>query len=171
MDTKFILYFVVPAVLIVGITVMGLVFLSISARRKKKAGLIEIGDWATTGGKILSVRIDPHQAGASHAGEDFEPHVEYAYTVNNIEYQGKKVFPGESDGFSEAAAKKILSQYPLNGYVQVRFNPQDPSDSALQPHSRRTEFLTTAGYVMTGFGVISCCFTSFMAFIILGAIK
>ena len=171
MDIKFVLYFVVPVVLIVGITALGVVFLSISANRKKKAGLVEIGDWATTGGKILSIRLDPHPADAKHVGNDFEPHVEYAYTVNNIEYQGKKVFPGESNGFTEAAAQEILKQYPLNGYVAVRFNPQDPSDSALQPHSQRMEYLSMAGYVMTGFGVLSCCFTSFMAFIILGAIK
>ena len=165
------LYFVIPVVLIVGITGVGIVLLSISANRKKKAGLVEIGEWATIGGKILSVRLDPHQADAKHIGKNFEPHVEYAYVVNNIEYQGKKVFPGESDGFSEAAAREIINQYPTNGYVQVRFNPLDPTDSALQPHSQQIEYLTMAGYILTGFGIISCCFTSSMAFIILGAIK
>ena len=171
MDIKFILYFLVPAVLIVLISILGVVLLVYSARKKKKAGLIEIGDWATIGGKILSVSLDPHQPDPKHAGEDFEPHVEYAYVVNNIEYQGKKVFPGESSGYTEAAAKEILNQYPINGYVAVRYKPQDPADSALQPQSTRMDYITMAGYILTGFGVISCCFTSSMAFIILGAIK
>lgn len=171
MDTKFVLYFVIPAILIVCITSLGVVFLTISARHKKKSGQIEIGDWATTGGKILSVRLDPHHADAKHIGDDFEPHIEYAYVVNNIEYQGKKVFPGEADGFTEKAAQEILSQYPLNNYVPVRYNPQDPSDSALQAQSRPMDYLTMAGWIFAGFGVIACCFTSFMAFIILGAIR
>jgi Protein of unknown function (DUF3592) len=171
MDIKFILYFVIPVVLIVIITGVGLIFLRISATRKKKVGHIEIDNWATTGGKILSVSLDPHTSDGPPAGKDFEPHIEYAYTVNNVEYLGKKVLPGKSEGFTEPDAREILSTHPVNSYVQVHFNPLDPSDSALLPHSRRTDFITMAAYSMIGFGIISCCFTSFMAFIILGAIK
>jgi hypothetical protein len=176
MDPKFVMYFVVPAVLIVCIAGLGLVFLMISFRRKQKSGQIEIRDWATTGGKVLSVRLDDHHAGQIQAKDkpavdDFEPHVEYAYVVNNVEYRGIKVFPGESAGFTQKAAQEILGKYPLNAYVPVRYNPQDPTDSALEARSRRTDFLTMAGWVLTGFGVVSCCYTSFMAFIILGAIR
>ncbi len=176
MDIKFVLYFVVPIVAIILITVLGLIFLALAARHKKKIGQIEIDDWATTGGKILSVDVNAQQAdqipsGSKQTSNVYEPHVEYTYVVNNVEYHGTKVFPDKSEGYTQEAAQKIIAKYPVNGYVPVRFNPQDPSDSALQTQSRRVNYLTMAGWVFTGFGVLSCCFTSFMAFIVLGAIK
>jgi len=171
MNSQFVFYFVVPLIFIAVITFLCVILLGVSFRHRKESGQIDIRDWSTTGGKVLSIRLDPHQPDAKHAGADFEPHVEYAYVVNEIEYLGKKVFPGESGGFTKKAAQEILNQYPLNTYVPVRYNPQSPSDSALHEQSRSMDYLNLAGWVFTGFGVIACCFTSFMAFIILGAVR
>ena len=69
------------------------------------------------------------------------------------------------------AAHEILKKYPVNSYAPVRYNPNDPAESALMSHPEHPDILLMAGYLFTGFGVLVCCFTSAMAFIVLGGIR
>ena len=101
----------------------------------------------------------------------YEPIVDYVYVVKDVEHHGNSVFPGISEKFDEKASQEILNKYPLNTYVPVRYNPDDPSVSALMPHPGHPDYIQMAGYLLTGFGLSVCCFTSFMAFIIVGNIK
>ena len=173
MDKTFTLYFVVPVVLGVVILFAGVVILIITSRRKKQAGEINIDDWETVGGKILSSKIEEHEAKQSdskgtHIDLTYEPIVEYVYVVNEVEYHGNKVFPGVSEKFGQEVAQEILEKYPHNTYVPVQYNPDNPSESALMPQREHPDYLIMAGYLFTSFGVSVCCFTSLMAFILLG---
>lgn len=164
MNTIFLFYFVVPLSLGVIITLTGAILLFVNSRKKPKAGEVDIGDWATTGGKVTSARLDERQP-----NDTYEPIIEYVYTVNDAEYHGNKVFPGENAGTKKVAAQEILDKHPVNMYVPVRYNPQNPSESALEAQPHPMNFTATAGWVLTGFGVCTCCFTTFMIFIIFGA--
>jgi hypothetical protein len=170
MDIKFVMYFVVPFVLATIILVIGVALLWISVYRRRRAGRVEIGEWPLTGGKILAARLAPHESprqdkDRTQTALDYEPVVEYAYTVKGVEYQGNRLFPGESLYFSQGAAQKMLDQYPLNAYVPVQYDPNDPSKSTLEKQPQGTDYLYVGGLSLTIFGVVALCFTSFMAFI------
>ena len=177
MDKTFLMYyFVLPISIGVIVLVLGGVLWLVAARRKKKIGEIEIGDWETTGGKIISARIEKRESKAenkSGAQVDitYEPILDYVYVVKDIEHHGNTVFAGTSEKFDQKTSQEILDKYLTNTYVPVRYNPEDPTQSALMPHRERTNFIQMAGYLLTAFGLSVCCFTSFMAFIIVGNIK
>jgi hypothetical protein len=177
MDTKIVLFFfVIPVGLGTLILVVGGVLLLIDARKNKNKSEVETDDWITSGGKILSARIEEHEARHSdthgmHVDITYEPVLDYVYMVDNVEHHGNKVFPGESDNLGQKAAQEILEKYPVNSYAPVRYNPQDPSVSSLEEHpfhqSNRTRL---AGQVLVAFGICVCCFTTFMLFLLIGRV-
>jgi hypothetical protein len=172
MDIKYELYFVLPFVLTAAISLVGLLLLSVSYRAKKRSGQIEIENWSIAGGKVLSLHLINSQPDAAAGnGETYDPLVEYVYVVDDAEYRGNRVFPGKSASLTRTAAQEILDKYPLNSFVPVRYNPEDPSESALEAESPRMTRVNTLGWIFTGFGVCACCFTTFMGLIILGGIQ
>jgi hypothetical protein len=164
MDTRFILYFVVPLSLGIVITLVGIVLLFIDSRKKPKAGEINTEDWLTTGGKVTSAHL-----GEIKPSDTYEPVIEYIYTVHDAQYHGNKVFPGGNPVSNKEAAQEIIDKHPVNMYVPVRYNPENPSESSLEAPSRPMNSIALAGWVLSGFGILSCCFTGFMTFIIFGA--
>lgn len=162
MNTEFILYFVVPLSLGFMITIAGAILLFTDSRRRKKEGDIDIEDWFATGGKVISAKLSKR-----HEGDTYEPIIKYVYTVDGIEYHGKRVFPHQKHPLSKKdPAQDIIDRHPQNAYVSVRYNPENPSDSALEATPHPMNYIVIAGWILTGLGISSCCFTSFMAFII-----
>lgn len=175
MNISYILYFVVPATLGAIIIITGAILLAVDARRKKKAGEVETADWLSTGGKIVSVQLNRHEArkddtSGTHIDINFEPIVEYVYTVDNQEYRSTNVFPGDHIYFSEQAAQEILDEHPVNKYVPVNYDPKDPKNSSIENRPETQNKVHLAGMILTIFGVLVCCFTSFMTFIIVGKV-
>jgi hypothetical protein len=164
MDTRFFLYFVVPLSLGVVITLVGAILLFIDSRKKPKDGEVDIENWLTTGGKVTSAKLSEQPA-----DDTYEPIVNYVYTVNDTEYHGSKVFPGKNPSSKKDTAQEILDKHPVNMYVPVRYNPENPSDSALEAQPLPMNYIALAGWILSGFGVSSCCFTAFMTFVIFGA--
>jgi len=170
MTQEFALRFVVPVVAGVLILLAGIIALAVDSRKKKKTELVETQDWETTGGKIISVRLDQHEsrkedATGIHLDINYEPLIEYVYTVKDVEYRSNKVFPGEHIYFGQAAATEILDQHRLNSYVPVKYNPEDPSMSSLENRPKGENYFHLAGLVLTALGILVCCFSTFMIFI------
>jgi hypothetical protein len=176
MDTLYLLAFVLPIVLGIVILLTGGGLLLWNSRRNKRAGNVEAEDWLTTGGKILAGHLGEHEnrwadKQGKHIDITYEPVVEYVYTVDNVEYQGSKVFPGADSDFGEAEAQEIIDRYPLNSYVPVRYDPENPSSSSLETHSPHTRHrLLVAAQTLIALGTGVCCFTFFMMFILVGNI-
>ena len=170
-EKTFLIYFLVlPISLGVGITLMGAVLLWIDSRRRKKYIPIEMTDWETTGGKILSVHLNecPPDEGdkkGTEAAPTYQPVVEFAYNVTSVEYKGNNPFPGDCDNFSREDAQAYLDKYPVNSYVPVRYNPEDPTKSALENQPRHRNRVRMIGLLFAWFGVSVCCFSSLMIFI------
>jgi hypothetical protein len=176
MDTRFVLYFVVPVVGGTVILLAGLIFLFIDNRKKKKNGDVETGEWETTGGKIIASHLERHEARkddktGTHIDINYEPIIEYVYTVKNEEYRSNKVFPGDHIYFSEKDAQQILDEHPLNMYMPVKYNPEDPNISSLENRPHATDYVHVLALVFTSFGALVCCFTTFMTFIVMGKYK
>ena len=164
MDTRFLLYFVVPLSLGIIIILAGIILLFIDSRKKPKIGEIDIEDWPITGGKVISAKLSKR-----HADDTYKPIVKYAYTVNGVEYQGSKVFSGKNPSTKKDTAQEILDKHPVDMYVPVRYNPEEPSDSALEAQQRPMNYIALSGWILSGFGILTCCFTAFMTFVIFGA--
>ncbi len=176
MDPTFAFYFLLPVIFGVVISVMGVVFLFIDSRRKKESGQIEIEDWDTTGGKIIATRINEVEVPKDNTSgviinHNFEPIIEYVYTVKDAEYHGNRLFPGDHIYFSEPIALRILKDHPLNMYVPVKYNPDNPSESSLEKRPEGTNYIYLIGLIGTSFGVLVCCFTTVMIFLIMGKYK
>jgi hypothetical protein len=170
-ERDFLIYFLVlPISLGVGITLMGAVLLWIDTRRRKKYIPVEMTDWETTGGKILSANLkecsesDGTTQGTQQA-VTYQPVVEFVYTVAGVEYRGNNLFPGDCDAFSKENAQAFLDKYPLNAYIPVRFDPEDPTRSALENQPRHRNRVRMIGLLFTWFGISVCCFSSLMIFI------
>ena len=163
MDTRFLLYFVVPFSLGIIITLVGAILLFVNSHRKPKAGEINIEDWSTTNGQVTAARLGERQS-----DNTYEPIIEYVYTVNDVQYHGNKVFPGINTNSKRDTAQEILDKHPVKMYVPVRYNPQNPSESALEEQPHPMNFIALAGWVLTGFGICTFCFTTFMTFVIFG---
>jgi hypothetical protein len=162
MNFTFFLYFVVPIIMITIITLIGVVLLLIDSRRKSKEGGTNHDEWQTIGGKVIS-----SQMGEARADGSYDPSVKYVYTVNGAEHQGVAVFSGRRADATKNTAQEILDQYTVNVYVPVRYNPENPSDSILDAaRPNANNYTRFFGWLLTGFGIISCCFTVLMAFII-----
>ncbi len=165
MSITFVLYFVVPITLGVLILLAGGVLFLMDARKNKSGTVSGAEEWNETGGKILSARLEEHTV--PDAESTYEPVVEYVYTAGEKEYHGNMVFPGASARMKKDAAQEILNKYPVNAYAPVRYNPQDPSASALEERPyQAVSRLRMAAQVLVAFGVLVCCFTSLMLFII-----
>lgn len=170
-EKTFLMYFLIlPVSLGVGIFLMGAILLWIDSRRRKKFIPVEMTDWETTGGKILGVHLNecsPSQAEQKDPQtlKSYQPVVEFAYTVSGIEHHGNNLFPGDCDNFSREEAQAFLDKYPVNSYVPVRYNPEDPTKSALENQPRHRNRVRMIGLLFTWFGISVCCFSSLMIFI------
>ncbi|MEW5938715.1 MAG: DUF3592 domain-containing protein [Chloroflexota bacterium] len=176
MDTTFVLYFVVPFSLGALFFLGGGILLLINSRKNKGESDDETEGWLMTGGKILAARIEEQEsktsdASGTHIDISYEPIVEYAYNVNGVEYRGNKVFPGKSDSLGQQKAQEFMEKYPVNAYAPVRYDPKDPANSSLEEHGfHRPNRLLLAGQVLLAFGIMVCCFTSFMLFLLIGRV-
>jgi len=165
-------YFLLPFVLTIAICVAGVLLLSIAYRQKEKSGQVAVENWSIAGGKVLFMRLVNHQLeGSPTGGLQVKLLMEYVYTVADIEYRGSKIFAGFDGRLAPGAAQEVIEQYPLNSYIQVRYNPQDPSESAPEVQPGRASPVTIAGWLVTGFGLCACVFTVFVGLIVLGGIQ
>jgi hypothetical protein len=144
MDLRFVLYFIVPIVMAFGITLIGAVLLLIDWR--KKTNQVETGDWLVAGGKVTAVQPDS---------------VQYSYTAGSAEFTGTTPLP----------AGTSPNMYSANMYVPVRYNPKNPTDSMLDNLPRSANYMNFFGWLFAAFGILACCFTGFMAIIILGSVQ
>ena len=67
---------------------------------------------------------------SSEGGSTNYPVVLYSYQVGGQAYQGLKIAPGPEVGGTGAG--KIVGRYPVGAQVMVFYNPQKPSDTALE---------------------------------------
>ena len=63
----------------------------------------------------------------------YRPVVAYKYSVNNIEYQGHRIFwtPG-AESWSWDVAERMLAPYPVAAYVTVYYDPDKPQLAVLE---------------------------------------
>ena len=86
--------------------------------------------WPHATAHILSSGVYASGAGA---GATFTPQVKYQFEANGKTYESSQIRYLQKTFYNADAANEVESPYPVGRVVQVAFNPQDPSQSVLEP--------------------------------------
>ena len=65
--------------------------------------------------------------------EFFSPLIDYAFLVNGRKFLSSEVAPGIDSYFSRDSALAVVRKYPVDSNATVYYNPNDPSESLLEP--------------------------------------
>lgn len=105
-----------------------------AARRTAK----QAATWPTVRGNIVKSEVEEYQErdedneGRTRWRTAYRPAVEYAYPVNGREYRGNQISYGMTVSAGQSYAEKVAAKYPVGSEIDVHYDPQEPSNSALQ---------------------------------------
>jgi len=94
-------------------------------------------NWTTAKAKIVDSRIVQSSKGNSkHSGKKFKPHIEYSYTVENVEYFSERVLFGSTSGLSlftssKSDAEQWVQKYPNGSTLNIYYNSNKKSESTI----------------------------------------
>ena len=91
-------------------------------------------DWPTAQGRVVASNLAaPPQGGAGRRRTlTYRPHITYDYDVAGQSYRNDRIWLlSESASSDPSGAQALLAAYPEGGAGPVRYNPEDPADSAL----------------------------------------
>ena len=83
------------------------------------------------------------------------PAVEYEYRVNGIGYRSRQIKPNTTVSGSKRMAVKIAARYPVGRDVEVRYDPKNPSNAALETSSQAYWLILVAALVIFGIAVMA----------------
>lgn len=89
--------------------------------------------WPITPGEVVSSRIEQRRSMQNgKTRTTYRPVVEFAYTVEGDRLHSRQVKLGLEVSGSESLAQGIVDRYPAGSPVEVHYDPQDPSNAALE---------------------------------------
>jgi hypothetical protein len=96
--------------------------------------------WPIASGLVEASSITSYQR-RSRSSEDrevrletlYRPNIVYGYDVGGVHYRGDKVSYSGYGTSSADVAKQVAARYPIGRALTVHYNPQNPSESAIDP--------------------------------------
>src|SRR3954468_13282652 len=118
---------------------------------RRARGLVEAAQrWLDAPGKVLAAGAELRGGGATTARNAYYvPLIRYTYVVNGREREGSRLRFGLTTARTRGGAKKMLASYPVGAAIQVRYDPENPDQSVLEPGRTSSNLLIAA---------IACCF-------------
>ncbi|MBV9882837.1 MAG: DUF3592 domain-containing protein [Sphingomonadaceae bacterium] len=104
------------------------------AHRRASAQRAAAERWLSAPGKIVAA--DAVLRGGTQTYNRYSyysPAVRYTYVVNGREREGNRLRFGMPSAKTRGGIEKMLKPYPVGATVQVRYNPDNPDDSVLEP--------------------------------------
>ncbi|MCP5459663.1 MAG: DUF3592 domain-containing protein [Gammaproteobacteria bacterium] len=86
----------------------------------------QIARWPTTLGEILESFVE------KDADNNNVPRIRYQYSVRASTYESDRIYPHGIVATSGGYAERLVGRYPSGKPVRVRYNPNRPSDCALE---------------------------------------
>jgi hypothetical protein len=111
-------------ILILTLLVNGILLLNIFSARRKASTM---QTWPSAPGSIVESELRSRRRGSRRI---YYPHIVYQYNVMGQTHTGKRISPGPESGSSRA--RELLAKYPPGAPVTVYYDPQNPSDAALE---------------------------------------
>lgn len=134
----------------------GLAFTFLGMRILKKA--IESESWPSTLGKVTSSAITKEvKTTHPHRGKSryYTAKISYEYIVNGILHTATKICWGEYTSTRQNAIQEIVSRYPVDKAVIVRYAPYKPELAILEPGPNwRCYFLLGLGVALAVIGFL-----------------
>lgn len=113
--------------------------------------------WPVTAGTITAAAVE--MQGRGPKGTYYVPSVTYAYSVNGHGFVGNRIRFGFIGMQSRDAAERVIAAYPVGATGMLRYDPQNPSESVLEPDRVTSNMLITAigGAVLLlmGLGIVA----------------
>jgi hypothetical protein len=120
--------------------------LFLAARRRSKAAQ----GWPSVRGTIVKSEVEEFwDRTDGHSSKSYRAAVEFAYAVRGRDYRGSQIKLGVAVSGARAAAEKVTAKYPLNGAVDVHYDPANPGTAALENPTGMTWLI---------FAVAAACF-------------
>ncbi len=114
--------------------------------------------WPLATGVVKSSEISEYK---TKGGRQFMASVTYDYTVDGSTYSGNRLRFGHYAG-AKAAAEADVAKYPVGAPVEVRYDPQTPQTSVLEPG---VAGISVAGLVLAIVGALLLGITVLLAVI------
>ncbi len=109
--------------------------------------------WPVVKGRIRTSGLDRFRARADDSGARgpimFRANISYTYRYENAEYTGLVArMNGQVSSTSDWGVQRYVKKYPEGAMVDVYVNPQNPTESVLEPRATAAWFLWVAVAVM-----------------------
>jgi hypothetical protein len=117
----------------------------------------EAANWPTVRGRVLVSATESFRKTDSDGDTrtSHAPAVEYEYRVNGIGYRSRQIKPNTTVSGSARMAAKIAARYPVGRDVEVRYDPKNPSNAALETSSQAYWLILVAALVIFGIAVMA----------------
>lgn len=125
----------------------------------KMAEVRRAARWPSVQGRIVRCglrTVDSKTADGAH-GRGNVPDVEYAFSVDGVDYRGKRIGIGEILPNSPEV-EAAVELYRVGRTGPVYYNPDNPEEAVLErdpPVSPRTMYAIAAGVMLVGFAVVA----------------
>lgn len=86
--------------------------------------------------------------------DELLPHIRFEYRVNDQALSNTIKFPPDTNPLPEFA-RSYIEKFPVGQNVQVYYNPENPSDSTLEPSLQGDWMILAMGLLMAVGGVIA----------------
>lgn len=115
------------------------IYFAVKAVRKAK----QAEQWPVAPGRILPSEVS-HSVSRDRDGTSvtWKPHVFYEYDVEGSKFKSDRLTGISFYSSNRRAAYRTVHNYPVGKEVDAYYNPEDPSDSMLEPG------ITTGGVVL-----------------------
>lgn len=88
--------------------------------------------WPTVNGIIVSSEIEQKSVMDSHR-KQYRLKIFYYYYVNNEKYESERISFSEKSYPTKIKAQEQLDKYTKNSNIKVFYNPQNPTQSVIEP--------------------------------------
>ncbi len=133
----------------------------LSRYRTARREVSESTSWNAAPGRITFSTVSdivPAHSMSEGLDDSHRAIVEYVYTVNGIEYTGRRIAftAGGTSSGTRREADTIVQRYHKNAPVTVYFDPQNPSEAVLEKTVGSNSGFLVIIIITLMLGVISC---------------
>jgi hypothetical protein len=101
--------------------------------------------WLDAPGTIVATDVEQRGGiSATNRNSYYVPLVRYTYVVNGREREGSRLRFGMATARTRGGAEKMLAPYPPGAAVKVRYDPEYPDQSVLEPDKTGSNLLVAA---------------------------
>jgi len=111
--------------------------------------------WPSIEGSVISGSVETSHG--SKGASKSKPVIHYSFSVNGVEYKSNRYSSTVARG-SSFWAKEVIDRHPAGSAITVYYNPDDPSNSMLDPGFQKDDvwmtFLSLSISILLIYGLI-----------------